>query len=29
MKDTIYMNDYYNEPEILLTGDLNDLSKLV
>ena len=28
MKDKIYMNDYYNEPEILLVGDINDLEAL-
>ena len=28
MKDLIYMNDYYNEPEIILVGDINDIEAL-
>ena len=29
MKDKIYMNDYYNEPEIITIGNIQDLENLV
>ena len=29
MKDTIYMNDFYNEPETFIVGDITDLEQII